>query len=121
MSTRIGQLEDAISCMWASKVGGANGSIPGNAAGEHPLLRPELLKIKALPDTQNALPPLPTNNDEGDLDSALNKGCDVEGDQDCITAELGMLTLDERGKGSYMGRTAKIEVNISLFFDDRHQ
>jgi Fungal Zn(2)-Cys(6) binuclear cluster domain len=94
MSKRISQLEDALTAIW-------QGSEP------HPLLKPELLKIKSLPDTS-------ANNDLDENNKQAPKVKEEDG-TDSLADELDNLTLGTNGIVSYLGRTAKIEVNL-LFF-----
>ena len=91
MSKRIGQLEDALTAIW-------QGSEP------HPLLKPDLLKIKSLPDTS-------ANNELEEVEKQAAK-VKVEDETDSLAADLDTLTLGTNGKMNYMGRIAKYEVFI---------
>jgi hypothetical protein len=90
MSKRIGQLEDALTAVWAG-------------SETHPLLRPELLKIKSLPDTSAA-------NNEDEEEPKQESAVKTEDEVESLAADIDTLTLGTHGRMNYMGRTAKYEV-----------
>lgn len=109
MSTRIGQLEDALAALWVG-------------SEEHPLLRRELLGVKIPPDTQN----LSNNILEDDADAGDEEDIDegvLANEFDALALGVGLggglngdgIPSSERNRGERLG-ISTIEVKTQAFF-----
>jgi len=101
MGVRIGLLEDALAALWVR-----DKRHTGRETSEiHPLLRPDLLVIKQLPDTQNST--ANTGKPEGD------EGEESEGDEGDIIEDIMVPGLENLALGGEQSKEMAERLGIS--------